>query len=122
MRLGVDAVVRAITQCANTYVLAHVVDDVGVATVRGALESAGLLGTGVGQLKPHKLLFCSTLEGKVSMVRQLEPELHIDGHPSTVRAHLCVARADEKLQTITAQAAVLWHAGGQSVHGQTTET
>ena len=32
----------------------------------------------------HRLLFCSTLEGKVSIVRQLEPELHIDGDSGTV--------------------------------------
>ena len=51
---------------------------------RGALESAGLLGSGPGQIKPHRALFCSTLEGKNSMVRQLDAQLHIDGHPSTV--------------------------------------
>ena len=38
----------------------------------------------------HRLLFCSTLEGKVSIVRQLEPELHIDGDPSTVRLPVSV--------------------------------
>lgn len=37
------------------------------------------------QVPAHRLLFCSTLEGKVSIVRQLEPELHIDGDPGTVR-------------------------------------
>lgn len=35
--------------------------------------------------RPARLLFCGTLLGKVSIVRQLEPELHIDGHPQTVR-------------------------------------
>lgn len=69
---------------ANVFLITHVIDDVGEATVRGALEDVGLVGTSEGQIKPHRLLFCSTLEGKVSIVRQLEPELHIDGHPSTV--------------------------------------
>lgn len=32
----------------------------------------------------RRLLFCSTLEGKASFVRQLEPELHVDAHPRTV--------------------------------------
>ena len=69
---------------ANVFLVTHVIDDVGEATVRGALEDVGLVGTSEGQIKPHRLVFCSTLEGKVSIVRQLEPELHIDGHPSTV--------------------------------------
>ena len=42
----------------------------------------------VRQVPAHRLLFCSTLEGKVSIVRQLEPELHIDGDPGTVRPPL----------------------------------
>ena len=36
------------------------------------------------QVPPHRLLFCSTAEGKVAIVRQLEPELHIDGSHNTV--------------------------------------
>lgn len=31
-----------------------------------------------------RVLFCGTLEGKVPLVRQLEPELHIDGSEKTV--------------------------------------
>ncbi|KAL0043384.1 hypothetical protein WJX79_003269 [Trebouxia sp. C0005] len=69
---------------ANVFLVTHVIDDVGEATVRGALEDVGLVGSSEGQIKPHRLIFCSTLEGKVSIVRQLEPELHIDGHPTTV--------------------------------------
>lgn len=78
-------VVREMAKLANVYVLAHVVDDVGEATVRGALEAGGLVGSAAGQIPGHRVLFCSTVEGKVSIVRQLEPELHIDGHPHTVR-------------------------------------
>ncbi|DBA73366.1 TPA: hypothetical protein ACH3X1_011410 [Trebouxia sp. C0004] len=69
---------------ANVFLITHVIDDVGESTVRGALEDVGLVGASEGQIKPHRLVFCSTLEGKVSIVRQLEPELHIDGHPATV--------------------------------------
>ncbi len=75
---------------ANVFLITHVIDDVGEATVRGALEDAGLVGSAEGQIKPHRLVFCSTLEGKVSIVRQLEPELHIDGHPTTVS--ICLLR------------------------------
>lgn len=56
--------------------------------MQGALEDAGLIGSGPGQIKAHRLLFCSTLEGKVSIVRQLEPDLHIDGHARTVSSIL----------------------------------
>ena len=44
----------------------------------------------VRQVPAHRLLFCSTLQGKVSIVRQLEPELHIDGDPGTVRLPVSV--------------------------------
>lgn len=64
--------------------IAQVEDDTGEATCRGALEAGGLVGTRLGQIPPHRLLFCSTLDGKVSIVRQLEPQLHVDGHPKTV--------------------------------------
>lgn len=77
-------IMRELVKNANIFLVTHVIDDVGEATVRGALEDVGLVGTSEGQIKPHRLVFCSTLEGKVSIVRQLEPELHIDGHPSTV--------------------------------------
>jgi len=70
---------------ANVFLITHVIDDVGEATVRGALEDVGLVGFSEGQIKPHRLVFCSALEGKVSIVRQLEPELHVDGHPVSVR-------------------------------------
>lgn len=77
-------ILHELARNANVFFLTHVIDDVGEATVRGALEDAGLVGNAEGQIKSHRLVFCSTLEGKVSIVRQLEPDLHIDGHPSTV--------------------------------------
>lgn len=62
----------------------QVQDDVGQAVVLGALEAAGLVGKGTGQVPPHHVLFCSTLDGKVSIVRQIEPDLHIDGSGKTI--------------------------------------
>ena len=84
LRSDAAAVMREVLKTANVYVLAHVIDDIGEATVRGALEAGGLVGLSAGQIPPQRVLCCSTLEGKVSIVRQLEPELHIDGHPQTV--------------------------------------
>jgi hypothetical protein len=86
LREDVPGLITELASYADTYVIAHVLDDVGQAVVTGALEAAGVLGSSAGQIKPHKLLFCSTLEGKVSIVRQLEPDLHIDGHPATIES------------------------------------
>lgn len=88
LREDAAAVMREIIKMANVYILAHVIDDLGEATVRGALEAGGLVGPSAGHVPPHRVLFCSTLEGKVSIVRQLEPALHIDGHPQTVRTEI----------------------------------
>jgi len=69
---------------AEVYLLAHVEDDIGEATVSGALEAAGITGRQAGQVRLHRVLFCGTLEGKVSLVRQLEPDMHVDGESRTV--------------------------------------
>lgn len=76
---------QEICKAADTYMLVQVPDDVGEAAVTGAMEAAGLLGRAPHQLPPHRLLFCSTLEGKASIVRQIEPELHIDGQAATIQ-------------------------------------
>ncbi|GIL88166.1 hypothetical protein Vretimale_14083 [Volvox reticuliferus] len=72
------------SRVSDVYLIAHVEDDVGEAVVTGALEAAGVLGKGPGQIKQHHLLCCSTLDGKVPIVRQLEPELHVDGHSGSI--------------------------------------
>lgn len=77
-------VLREVAACADTYIITQVQDDVGQAVMLGSLEAAGLVGTLPGQLPPHHVLFCSTLDGKVSVVRQIEPDLHIDGSGKTV--------------------------------------
>lgn len=81
---GAAELVKEVSRICDVFLIAHVEDDVGEAVVTGALEAEGLLGPGAGQVRPHRLLFCGTLDGKVSIVRQLEPELHIDGHAVTV--------------------------------------
>ena len=77
-------VVKEMARTCDVFLIAHVEDDIGQAVVTGALEAADLLGNKPGQVKPHRLLFCGTLDGKVSIVRQLDPELHMDGHAVTV--------------------------------------
>ncbi|GIL56132.1 hypothetical protein Vafri_11577 [Volvox africanus] len=72
------------SRVSDVYLIAHVEDDVGEAVVTGALEAAGVLGNGPGQIRQHHLLCCSTLDGKVPIVRQLEPELHVDGHSGSI--------------------------------------
>lgn len=80
----------------QVYLLAHVEDDIGEATVSGALEAAGITGRQAGQVRLHRVLFCGTLEGKVSLVRQLEPDMHVDGESRTVRhAHRCSTAAPD---------------------------
>jgi hypothetical protein len=114
-RPGAAALVRALSAVARegVFLVAHVADDVGQAVVSGALEAAGVVGrsrngSGVGGSKEkgvaggaagsggpgappppvplHRLLFVSTLDGKASVVRQLEPCVHVDAHPATIEA------------------------------------
>ena len=49
------------------------------------------MGPGAGQIASHRVLCCSTLDGKISIARQLEPGLHIDGHPHTVCSNTYLA-------------------------------
>jgi hypothetical protein len=75
---------RELARAAEVFLLAHVPDDVGAALVAGALEAAGALGGAAGQVAPQRLLLCGTADGKISIVRQLEPDLHIDASARTI--------------------------------------
>lgn len=77
-------VLRELCACTDAYIVTQVQDDVGQAVLMGSLEAAGLVGDQPGQLRPHRLLFCSTLDGKMAIVRQIEPDLHIDGSAKTI--------------------------------------
>ena len=78
-------VLRELCTCTTVCILAHVAGDVGEAVVKGTLEAAGVVGPVKGQVPEHRVLCCSTPQGKVSMVQQLESSLHIDAEASTVR-------------------------------------
>lgn len=75
---------RELLRAADVYMLVHVEDDVGQAAVTGAMEAAGLVGHLPSQLPPQRLLFCSTQAGKQAIVRQIEPDLHVDNDDLTV--------------------------------------
>lgn len=77
-------IIREMAATLDVYLVTHVTDDVGQAVVMGALEAAGIIGDQHNKIKPHRVLFCATLDGKVSIVRQLEPDLHFESHPGTV--------------------------------------
>ncbi|KAF5829924.1 hypothetical protein DUNSADRAFT_15304 [Dunaliella salina] len=79
-----QAKLRGLRRASDVYMLAQVMDDVGQAVITGALEAAGLIGPQPTQLPPQRLLFCSTHPGKQSMVRQIEPDLHVDSDARTV--------------------------------------
>ena len=47
--------------------LSQVSDDIGEALVTGAMEAAGVAGPSRGQVPSHRMLYCSTAEGKVRL-------------------------------------------------------
>jgi hypothetical protein len=51
LRPDAAAVAAELAAAARVYVVAHVCDDVGEATVRGALEAGGLLGGAANQAR-----------------------------------------------------------------------
>eukprot|EP00439_Symbiodinium_sp_Y106_P054811 s5239_g7.t1 len=53
--------------------------------VSQSLEAFGAFATG---LRRHRLMFSSTCEGRASMVRQLQPELHLEAAPEVAEALL----------------------------------
>ncbi|GAB0496487.1 hypothetical protein MMPV_007799 [Pyropia vietnamensis] len=71
-------VAPALCKLASTvelYLLTRVSSDEEEAEVVSALVDAGVVAAG---MNVHKALFCETVEGRVSMVRQLEPQLALD--------------------------------------------
>eukprot|EP00168_Porphyra_purpurea_P011589 TRINITY_DN2945_c0_g1_i5.p1 TRINITY_DN2945_c0_g1~~TRINITY_DN2945_c0_g1_i5.p1 ORF type:complete len:262 (+),score=34.41 TRINITY_DN2945_c0_g1_i5:818-1603(+) len=79
-------VVPALCALASTvelYLLTRVSSDEGETEVVSALVDSGVIAAG---MNVHKALFCETVEGRVSMVRQLEPQLALDEAPGVVNA------------------------------------
>lgn len=68
----VDTVKQLASLC-DVYLITVVKDDEDEDKARAALQTFVNVG-----VNASKLLFCSTATGKSSMVRQLEPTMHID--------------------------------------------
>eukprot|EP00890_Picochlorum_soloecismus_P000839 jgi/Picsp_1/1756/NSC_05228-R1_protein len=80
------AVVKDMIMCKrDVYLICHAQDDVGEAVVLGALEHHGLIGESEHQVPVHRVIFCSSQLSIVSIVRQLEPHMHVDGDKKIVQ-------------------------------------
>ncbi|XP_024993520.1 peroxisome biogenesis protein 22-like isoform X2 [Cynara cardunculus var. scolymus] len=79
VRSSVLEVLLEITKYSDLYLMESVLDDESEKKVLTALENAGVFTS--GDLVKDKVLFCSTEKGRMSFVRQLEPDWHIDSNP-----------------------------------------
>lgn len=86
-RLSVPAAavgyLKRFAKIAELYFIVWVDSDGGEGEVRNALREAGVFSAGMDE---RKVVFCETEGGRVSVVRQLEPQLHIDGREGVVVA------------------------------------
>ncbi|XP_020599083.1 peroxisome biogenesis protein 22 [Phalaenopsis equestris] len=78
VRPSVVEVLREIAKCCDFYLMERVLDDESEERVLSALENNGLFGS--GGLTRDKILFCSTENGRISFVRQIEADWHIDSN------------------------------------------
>lgn len=78
VKSSVLEVLLEITKYSDLYLMETVLDDESEKNVLSALENAGIFTSG---LVKEKVLFCSTENGRMSFVRQLEPDWHIDSNP-----------------------------------------
>ena len=86
---GVGHVKDMLEQSKEVFLLCHVESDLGEAVVLAALEHAGLLGEQQQQQIPvHRVLFSNQKMSKVSIVRQLDPHLHLEADPEIVRVKI----------------------------------
>ncbi|XP_020702874.1 peroxisome biogenesis protein 22 isoform X2 [Dendrobium catenatum] len=78
VRPSVVEVLQEITKCCDFYLMERVLDDESEERVLSAMENAGLFGS--GGLNRDKVLFCGTENGRISFVRQIESDWHIDSN------------------------------------------
>ncbi|EPS70939.1 hypothetical protein M569_03816 [Genlisea aurea] len=82
VRSSVLDVILEITKYYDLYLMERVLDDESERIIIAALEDAGFFAA--GGLVKDKVLFCSTENGRMSFVRQLEPDWHIDSSSEIV--------------------------------------
>lgn len=76
VRPSVVEMLMEIAKACDLYLIARVLDDKSEERVLAALDEAGVFK--IGGFNRNKVLFCSTESGRISFVRQLEPDWHID--------------------------------------------
>lgn len=80
---GVAALLKDLARVADVYVLCALVAGADAdAQKREMQQLRAFLAEDEelkGAVKPHKVLFCSTTVGEIAFVRQLEPQVHIEG-------------------------------------------
>lgn len=78
VRPSVVEVLFEIAKSCDFYLMERVLDNESEERVLSAMENAGLFG--IGGLAKDKVLFCSTETGRISFVRQIEADWHIDSN------------------------------------------
>ncbi|KAL8248369.1 hypothetical protein R6Q59_005237 [Mikania micrantha] len=96
-------VLLEITKHCDLYLMERVLDDESQEKVLMALENAGIFTSGA--LVKDKVLFCSTENGRMSFVRQLEPDWHIDSNPEITSQLARFIRHQLHISTKTVQIA-----------------
>eukprot|EP00241_Pyramimonas_parkeae_P012707 CAMPEP_0114260102 /NCGR_PEP_ID=MMETSP0058-20121206/20275_1 /TAXON_ID=36894 /ORGANISM="Pyramimonas parkeae, CCMP726" /LENGTH=276 /DNA_ID=CAMNT_0001375249 /DNA_START=50 /DNA_END=880 /DNA_ORIENTATION=+ len=86
----VDAI-KSMARMCEVFFITHVQDDIAQERVQAAIQEAGLAGpskTQVGSacIPLQRVLFCGTSVGCTAIVRQLEPDLHIEGSAEVVKS------------------------------------
>ena len=76
VKSSVLEVLLHIAKFCDVYLMERVIDDESGERVLAALDDSGIFTA--GGLVRDKVLFCSTENGRISFVRQLEPDWHID--------------------------------------------
>eukprot|EP00213_Chloropicon_mariensis_P005077 CAMPEP_0197471166 /NCGR_PEP_ID=MMETSP1309-20131121/2055_1 /TAXON_ID=464262 /ORGANISM="Genus nov. species nov., Strain RCC998" /LENGTH=280 /DNA_ID=CAMNT_0043008669 /DNA_START=58 /DNA_END=897 /DNA_ORIENTATION=+ len=84
------SLVESLSLFSDVYLVNHVLDDASAKRVMSALTAGGLCGGGgreenAAPVKSHKVLFCEKHVSKVSIARQIEPDVHVDAEKATVK-------------------------------------
>lgn len=100
VRPSVVETLMEIAKACDLYLMARVLDDKSEERVLAALDEVGVFK--IRGFNRNKVLFCSTESGKISFVRQLEPDWHIDTDAEKIsqlsrfiryQLHICPGRS-----------------------------
>ncbi|KAJ4792237.1 hypothetical protein LUZ62_043483 [Rhynchospora pubera] len=83
VRSSVLEVLHEIAKFCDVYLMERILDDESGERVLSALSEAGVFTS--GGLMKEKVLFCGTENGRISFVRQLEPDWHIDSNSEIIQ-------------------------------------